>query len=74
MRHESTDCLFNKLLDFRNLECDTPFVGSACKGENTEECSFHLVPCFQECRPGVTVNCEFNFLGTSWNISYCNRC
>ncbi len=49
MRHESTDCLFNTLLDFRNLECDTPFVGSACKGENTEGWSFHLVPCFQEC-------------------------
>jgi hypothetical protein len=49
VRHESMDCLLNRLLDFRNLECDTPFVGSACKGENTEECSFHLVPCFQEC-------------------------
>jgi hypothetical protein len=49
MRHESTNCLFNRLLHFRNLECDMPFVGSACKGENTEGCSFHLVPCLEEC-------------------------
>jgi len=49
VRHESMDCLFNRLLDFRNLECDTPFFGSACKGENTEGCSFHLVPSFEEC-------------------------
>jgi len=28
----------------------------ACKGETTEWCSFHLVPRFEECSPGVVGN------------------
>jgi len=30
-------------------------------GRIMERCSFHLVPHFEECSPGVTANCEFNF-------------
>ncbi len=50
------------LLDFTSSVTNAPFVGSACEGgQIMERCSFHLVPHFEECSPGVTANCEFNF-------------
>jgi len=50
------------LLDFTWSVTNAPFVGSACEGgQIMERCSFHLVPHFEECSPGVNANCEFNF-------------
>jgi hypothetical protein len=38
----------------KNLECDdASLVGFAFKGENMEQCSLHLVPCFEECLPSI---------------------
>jgi hypothetical protein len=56
----------------KNLECDdVSLVGFASKGENMEQCSFHLVPCFEECSPCIcSCSCEFIFLGTSSNINH----
>jgi hypothetical protein len=47
------------------------FVGSSCKGESREWCSFHFVPHFDECSPGV--GRSFNW-GTARNICYSNCC
>jgi hypothetical protein len=37
------------------------FNSSPYMGEMTKWCSFHLVPHFEECPGGVTVNLEFMF-------------
>jgi len=37
------------------------FIGSSCKGEVMEQCSFHLIPHFEECLQGITVSHEFIF-------------
>jgi hypothetical protein len=43
-------------------------------GEPWNDVVFHLVPHFEECSTGVTMNCEFHLLRTSWNVSYLNCC
>jgi hypothetical protein len=42
------------------------FVGSACEGETTTHHSFHLILCFEECSPSVTLTCEVIFTHNSF--------
>ncbi len=42
------------------------FVGSACEGETTTHRSLHLILCFEECSPSVTLNCEVIFTQNSF--------
>lgn len=61
----------------KNLECnDASLVGFASKGKNMEQCSFHLVPCFEECSPCIC-SCELwiqffgNFIKHKSYFNYC---
>jgi hypothetical protein len=37
-----------------------------------ERCNFHFISHFEKNPFDVSMNCEFIFLKTSWNISYFN--
>jgi hypothetical protein len=54
--------LLQHLLHISTTEaCGISIATAVTGGQIMERCSFHLVPHFEECSPGVTANCEFNF-------------
>ncbi len=63
---------------FWKVNCcpDAEGVRGFCIGlpSTTEWCSSQLVSYFEECSPGVILNCDFHFFRTWWNILYVINC